>query len=152
MHARCSNPASSNNDHTILSPSPAPLQLLEQAGDDLASVPAAFTAARLPDARALLWLDGNAAERNGTSSWGRLHPLAVASGASMLYRSLLSKATGGWVRPGAQIAMNDLALSYREVQAQVQRDNLLLCTLGLPAAAPVALMAVAMEGVQRLRA
>lgn len=128
------------------------LQLLESAGEDLASVPAAFTAARLPDARALLWLDSNASERNGTSRWGRLHPLAVASGASMLYRSLLTKATGGWVRPNALAVMNDLGRPYREVQAQVWRDNLLLGTLGLPAAAPVALLAAAAAGADRLRA
>lgn len=129
-----------------------PLQLLERAGPDLAGVPAAFTAARLPDARALLWLDATAAARGGTSRWGRLHPLAVTSGASMLWRAALSKATGGWVLPGAQAAMNDLALPYRQVQAQIRRDTLLLGTLGLPVAAPVALMAAAAEGADRLRA
>lgn len=115
-------------------------------------MPAAFTVARLPDARALVWLDATAAQRSGTSPWGRLHPLALSSMASMLYRSLLSKATGGWMDPGTPVIMNELGRPYREVAAQVKRDSLLLGTLGLPAAAPVAVMAAAMAGADRLRA
>jgi kynurenine 3-monooxygenase len=85
-------------------------------GGDLAALPAAYTAARLDDAQALLWLDtamSALAGRGGDSA---------AFKASVVARLALGKVTGGWVRPHAFLLLKDGSLPYAEARRQVERD------------------------------
>ena len=101
-------PKTGNGMNSALEDSALLSRLLDASGGDLAALPAAFTAARRDDAAALLWLDTHASERNGNGAWGRLHPLAIASGAAMAGRVALRKvAPEGWVAPPAIITLND---------------------------------------------
>lgn len=106
-------------------------QLLDRSGGDLSALPAAFTAARLDECRAILWLDDTAGARTGNTALGRLHPHALAQGAAMLARTALGAATRGWVGPAAVVAMNKSSLPYSRVRAQMRRDGLLAATAGL---------------------
>ncbi|KAL4425223.1 hypothetical protein ABPG75_009239 [Micractinium tetrahymenae] len=114
-------------------------QLLAESGD-LASLPQRFTAARLEDAHALLWLDGTTRERGGTSRWGLAHPLALSNVVSTLVRSVLTKATGGWVAPPALVTQQRGTMSYSALKRQIQRDAALCAVL---AAGSVAALAAA---------
>lgn len=109
--------------------------MLDEPGASLDDAPERFTAARLPDAAALLWLDADATTRGAASVAARL----VLRSASMAGRGALSRATGGWVRPDAQQLMNGGDASYSEVKAQMQRDRVLLATVGAPFTAAVVL-------------
>ncbi|KAL4420770.1 hypothetical protein ABPG75_010426 [Micractinium tetrahymenae] len=106
-------------------------QLLAESGGDVSSLPERFTAARLADAHALLWLDGNSSSRNGTARWAAANPWALAQTASMLCRGMLSRASGGWVAPHAPTEMNNTCLPYSQVKAQVVRDGLLAAAAAL---------------------
>ncbi|KAL4425220.1 hypothetical protein ABPG75_009236 [Micractinium tetrahymenae] len=103
-------------------------QLLAESGD-LASLPQRFTAARLEDAHALLWLDSSADAREGTSRWGLAHPLAFSTVASTLARSLLTKLTGGGVAPAAWVALLLGTRPCSELKRQVQWDATLCAAL-----------------------
>lgn len=113
------------------------MQLLAESGN-LATLPERFTAARLEDAHALLWLDGTASARGGTSRWGRAHPLALSSLASALVRSALTRATGGWVAPPAAAELQRGAVPYSTIRRQIQRDAALCAVLATGALAALA--------------
>lgn len=125
-------------------------QLLDRCGADLAALPAAFTAARLGECRAILWLDDTASARAGNSALGRLHPHALTQGAALLVRAALGAATRGWVGPAAVVAMNETCLPYSRVQAQMRRDGLLAGTAGLLLTLLLAALACAAAAKERL--
>ena len=87
-------PAAGNGLNAALEDAAVLAQLLDRHGADLAAVPPAFTAARLADSEAILWLDGTASARGGSTALGRLHPHALTQGCAMIARSLLGAATG----------------------------------------------------------
>jgi hypothetical protein len=125
--------------------------VLDETGANLEAAPRRFNEARLPDAAALLWLDADAATRGASSVWGRLRPAAVLRGASMAGRGALSRATGGWVRPASQQLMNEGGASYSAVKSQIQRDQVLLATIGAPLTVAVALASAVSVVAARLR-
>lgn len=119
-------------------------QLLAQALADpnpaaaLARLPAAFSAARLVDARALLFLDGEFTRRMGAGSKPWSFP-SLALRVGTVARLLLHRASFGrvalpiWMRlQGTQI------VPYRHLAAQMRRDDWLV---GVAAAAGVVALA-----------
>lgn len=135
-------------------------QALEACGGDLAALPAAYTAARLKDARSLLWLDTalNAmADREalpGGLSYGP-PPSARANRLAILARVLLSRVTRGWVRPHALILVKDGSLPYAEARRQVERDAAIAgaaTSWGALAAAGAVLAMLLSGGLRALRA
>lgn len=124
-------PAAGNGLNAALEDAAVLAQLLDRHGADLAALPPAFTAARLAESEAILWLDGTASARGGSTALGRLHPHALTQGCAMIARSLLGAATGGRVGPAAMIVMNETCTPYSSVQAQMRRDAALAVTAGL---------------------
>ena len=92
------------------------VQALEACGGDLAALPERYTAARLEDAHALQWMDRAMSALAGRGG------AAAALKASLVARVILSKATGGWVRPHAFVLLKDGSLPYGEAARQVRRD------------------------------
>ncbi|KAL4858184.1 Acylamino-acid-releasing enzyme 1 [Chlorella vulgaris] len=110
------SPATSNGMNSAMEDALVLHQALQRVGGDLAALPAAYTAARLDDAQALLWLDtamSALAGRGGDSA---------AFKASVVARLVLGKVTGGWVRPHAFLLLKDGSLPYAEARRQVERD------------------------------
>lgn len=95
-------------------------QVVEAVGGDLAAVPAAYTAARLADVQALLWLDGALSGVAGRA--GGDGPDPRATHAAVVARVLLGKLTGGWVRPHALVRLKDGGLPYVKARRAVERD------------------------------
>lgn len=121
--------------------------MLQGCGGDLAALPQRYTAARLADAQALLWLDSQMSALAGRG--GRSAELK----ASVVARLLLHKATGGWSRPHGFVLLKDGSLPYGEARRQVERDvaaaRLLTTGAGLAVVAALAAKAVA-AGAARL--
>ncbi|EFN55569.1 hypothetical protein CHLNCDRAFT_134054 [Chlorella variabilis] len=110
------SPATSNGMNSALEDALVLSQALEACGGDLAALPERYTAARLEDAHALQWMDRAMSALVGRGG------AAAALKASLVARVILSKATGGWVRPHALVLLKDGSLPYGEAARQVRRD------------------------------
>ncbi len=153
------SPATSNGMNSALEDALVLSQTLEACGGDLAALPAAFTAARLADARALLWLDaalstvaGRAAPVSGLAC-GR-PPSPRANKLAVVSRVILSRLTRGWVRPHALILLKDGSLPYAEARRRVERDAAIAdaaASWGALAAAGAAVAVVLSVALRALR-
>ncbi|KAL4430832.1 hypothetical protein ABPG75_006088 [Micractinium tetrahymenae] len=158
--AHAVSPATSNGMNSALEDALVLSQALEACGGDLAALPAAYTAARLEDARALLWLDGALSAVAGRAAvpaglGAGPPPSPRANKLAVVARVLLSKLTRGWVRPHALILLKDGSLPYAEARCRVERDAALAgaaSSLGALAVAGAALAALLAVGMRTLRA
>lgn len=132
--------------HPALPPSfippirPLPAKVLEACDGDLSALPPRYTAARLEDARALLWLDSAMSALVGRG------PQSAALKASVVARLLLHKASGGWVAQHGFVQFKDGTLPYAEARRQVERDmaaaTVVTAGAGLALAAAAAVQAM----------
>lgn len=118
--AHAVSPATSNGMNAALEDAAVLAQAVEAAGGDLAAVPEQYTAARLEDAQALLWLDSALSGVAGRS--GGEGPDPRATRAAVVARVALGALTRGLVRPHALIRLKDGGLPYAEARRAVERD------------------------------
>lgn len=156
---RAVSPATSNGMNSALEDAAVLSATLEACGGDLAALPAAYTAARLDDSRALLWLDAALSSVAGRATLpdglaGGPPPNPRANKLAVVTRVLLHKVTRGWVRPHALILLKDGSLPYAEARRLVQRDAALAgaaASLGVLGAAGAALAVLFSLGQRALR-
>ena len=110
----------------------------------LERLPAAFTAARMADAQALLYLDGEFPRRVGATARPWSLP-SLALRISTVARLLLHRATGGRVAKPAWMRLQSARIvPYRQIAMQLRRDDWLV------GAATAAAGAMALVGILTL--
>ncbi|PSC70364.1 kynurenine 3-monooxygenase isoform A [Micractinium conductrix] len=123
--AHAVSPATSNGMNGALEDALVLSEALRAVGGDLEALPAAYTAARKPDADALLWLDGAL-----SSVAGRGGPDTAAIKAAVTARVILNKLSAGWVRPPALLLLKDGTLPYGVARRQVERETAVAKAMG----------------------
>lgn len=122
--AHAVSPATSNGMNGALEDAAVLAQAVQAVAGDLTVAPEAYTAARLADVQALLWLDaalsGVAGRGGGGGADGQPDPRATRAAA--VARGVLGALTRGWVRPHALVRLKDGGLPYAEARRAVQRD------------------------------
>ena len=128
--AHAVSPATSNGMNSALEDAAVLARAVAAAGGDLAAAPQQYTALRLEDVRALLWLDGALSGVAGRSAGGCGGSDAGrgprAARAAVVARVALGALTRGWVRPHALVRLKDGGLPYAEARRAVERDAALV--------------------------